>query len=116
MFVEFTAILFVGPYAPVDGFVADADDIGLAQGSCDLLGAPLELNEEHDGVPGGRVNSEVAPGSAASPPGSAVGFERAVCAIVLTGVTSEFPADGAGVAFECAGNVGLGNALPVEPA
>jgi hypothetical protein len=108
--VERAAPLLVLPDVAVDGLVADPEGAGQGEPPGDLLGAP-ELDEQgFDQVPVLAHEPAVPPGPGAAAAGVAVRGAGTV-APVLSGVALDLPADGARVAAESAGDLGLAVAL-----
>jgi hypothetical protein len=108
--VERAAPLLVLPDVAVDGLVADPERAGQGEPSGDLLGAPELVEQGFDQVPVLAHEPAVAPGPGSAAAGVAVGGAGAV-APVLAGVALDLPADGARVAVEGAGDLGLAVAL-----
>lgn len=57
--VELATGFFVGPDSPVDCFMADAHDIGLAQGAGNLLRTPFELEQIDHAGPASGVDPQI---------------------------------------------------------
>lgn len=106
----------VGPDAAVDSFVADPGNTREGEGSCNLLRAPLLLEQDKHPSPDDRVDSQVSPGSPAATAGPAVRLEGSVGPIVSTTVASDLTADGAWVSSQVPSDVNLLMALPIQRA
>lgn len=114
MLVKVASGLFIRPDSAVNGFVADADDVGLPQGAGDLFGAPFELEQIDHRFPGSRVNSQIAPGATSAPPGVHASLGWPIEPVMSSTVSLQLSADGAGVSVEGACDLSLRKALPVQ--